>query len=69
MILPMSHKIYPCNLESSFELIVIMESKEVLTAAVPKIAPLAPTEGIPTKAKFPPRTFLKRIIYEKKQWS
>ena len=43
-----------------FELIVIIESREVPTAAVPKIAPLAPTEGIPTKAKFPPRTFLKR---------
>ena len=35
-----------------------MEFRGVLTAAVPKIAPLAPTEGIPTKAKFPPRTFL-----------
>lgn len=45
-----------------FELVVIMESRKVLTAAVPKIAPLAPTEGIPTKAKFPPRTFLKRTI-------
>jgi hypothetical protein len=32
---------------------------------VPKIAPLAPTEGTPTKEKFPPRTFLKRSISKK----
>jgi len=29
------------------------------TATVPKIAPLAPTEGTPTKEKFPPRTLLR----------
>jgi len=29
------------------------------TATVPKIAPLAPTEGIPTNEKLPPSTFLK----------
>lgn len=29
-----------------------------LTARVPKIAPLAPTEGTPTREKLPPRMFL-----------
>ena len=29
-----------------------------LTATVPNIAPLAPTEGMPTNAKLPPRMFL-----------
>ena len=29
-----------------------------LTARIPKIAPEAPTEGIPGRAKFPPRTLL-----------
>ena len=48
-----------------FKLNVIIESREVLTAAVPKIAPLAPTEGIPTRAKFPPRTFLKQTVQQK----
>ena len=62
LILPMSQKIYPCNLEHCFELIVTMEYRALLTAAVPKIAPLAPTEGKPTSEKFPPRIFLKRKI-------
>lgn len=37
---------------------MLMEYRALLTAAVPKIAPLAPTEGTPTSEKFPPRTFL-----------
>ena len=39
-----------------------MEYQKLLTAAVPKIAPLAPSEGTPTNEKFPPRTFLKQTI-------
>ena len=31
---------------------------EKFTATVPKIAPLAPTDGTPTREKLPPRTLL-----------
>jgi hypothetical protein len=35
---------------------------KVLTATVPKIAPLAPTDGEPTREKFPPKTLLRVAV-------
>lgn len=35
--------------------------REELTAIVPNIAPLAPSDGTPTREKFPPRTLLDKI--------
>lgn len=38
----------------------------LITATVPKIAPLAPMEGKPTSAKLPPSTFLHIIKVNRK---
>ena len=41
-----------------------ISSKLARTATVPKMAPLAPTDGMPTSEKLPPRTFLNSIKSE-----
>lgn len=35
-----------------------MSREQKVTATVPKMAPLAPTDGTPTREKLPPRTLL-----------
>lgn len=39
-----------------------LKSNALLTANIPKIAPEAPTDGIPGRAKFPPRTLLYVLV-------
>lgn len=54
----MRQKINPRHLFFVFNADHLLSIAQTLTAAVPNIAPLAPTDGIPTRAKFPPSMLL-----------
>jgi hypothetical protein len=56
--LPVRKQIHPCNLQRVSDWSPKCDTS--LTAIVPKMAPLAPTDGTPTSAKLPPKTLLKR---------
>ena len=58
---PMGKQINPFHLfsdEQSVDEKWVSRDTEAPTANIPKIAPDAPTDGTPGRAKFPPRTFL-----------
>lgn len=59
LILPMSEKVDPWYLYiKPINRVRYISHRSGLTATVPKIAPLAPKLGRPTRAKFAPSTFL-----------
>lgn len=61
MVLPMSEEINPGYLSIMSSNNKNEMEREELTAIVPNIAPLAPSDGTPTREKFPPRTLLDKI--------
>lgn len=54
---PMCDQVDPSHLTPSLAF-VIKKQKGRLTATVPNMAPLAPTDGAATSAKLPPKTLL-----------
>ena len=58
LISPVCKQVNPCHLSLVSSKLFSVESTVLHTATVPKMAPLAPTEGAPTSEKLPPSTLL-----------